>query len=68
VSLNADLIPNEHYGFDIGYAYSDVYTATNICFLGTAASPQYRAPRRPPARLARLRLPAGDRGLYIWSG
>jgi len=38
VSLNADLMPNEHYGFDIGYAYSDVYTATNICFLGQAAS------------------------------
>ncbi len=38
LSLNADLMPNEHYGFDIGYAYSDVYTATNICFLGTAAS------------------------------
>jgi len=38
VSLNADLMPNEHYGFDIGYAYSDVYTATNICFLGTASS------------------------------
>jgi hypothetical protein len=38
VSLNADLMPNEHYGFDISYAYSDVYTATNICFLGTAAS------------------------------
>jgi hypothetical protein len=32
-------MPNEHYGFDIGYAYSDVYTATNICFLGTASSP-----------------------------
>jgi len=31
-------MPNEHYGFDIGYAYSDVYTATNICFLGTASS------------------------------
>jgi hypothetical protein len=39
VSLNADLMPNEHYGFDIGYAYSDVYSATNICFLGTASSP-----------------------------
>jgi hypothetical protein len=39
VSLNADLMPNERYGFDIGYAYSDVYTATNICFLGTASSP-----------------------------
>ena len=39
VSLNADLMPNEHYGFDIAYAYSDVYTATNICFLGQASSP-----------------------------
>jgi hypothetical protein len=39
VSLNADLMPNEHYGVDIGYAYSDVYTATNICFLGQASSP-----------------------------
>ncbi len=39
LSLNADLMPNERYGFDIGYAYSDVYTATNICFLGTASSP-----------------------------
>jgi hypothetical protein len=38
LSLNADLMPNEHYGFDIGYAYSGVYTATNICFQGTAAS------------------------------
>jgi hypothetical protein len=39
VSLNADLMPNERYGFDISYAYSAVYTATNICFLGTASSP-----------------------------
>jgi hypothetical protein len=39
LSLNADLMPNEHYGFDIGYAYSGVYTATNICFQGTASSP-----------------------------
>jgi hypothetical protein len=37
-SLNAVLMPNEHYGFDISYAYSGVYTATNICFLGQAAS------------------------------
>lgn len=31
-SFSADLTPSEHYGFDISYAYSDVYTATNICF------------------------------------
>ncbi|MFY9742924.1 MAG: hypothetical protein WAK21_13045 [Candidatus Sulfotelmatobacter sp.] len=39
LSSNADLMPNERYGFDIGYAYSDVYTATNICYQGTASSP-----------------------------
>ena len=32
VSLGAVLLPNEHYGFDFDYAYSDVYTATNICY------------------------------------
>jgi hypothetical protein len=37
-SFTADLMPNEHYGFDVSYAYSDVYTATNSCFLGTASS------------------------------
>ncbi len=31
-SLGAVLSPNEHYGFDFNYAYSDVYAATNICF------------------------------------
>jgi hypothetical protein len=38
LSLGADLAPNEHYGFDFDYAYSDVYTATNICY-NAAASP-----------------------------
>jgi hypothetical protein len=32
VSLGAVLLPNEHYGLDFNYAYSDVYTATNICY------------------------------------
>ncbi len=31
-SISAVLAPNEHYGFDFNYAYTDVYTATNICF------------------------------------
>jgi len=31
-SLGAVLMPNEHYGFDFDYAYSDVYAATNICY------------------------------------
>jgi hypothetical protein len=33
VSVGADLAPNEHYAFNINYAYSDVYAATNICYL-----------------------------------
>jgi hypothetical protein len=36
-SLGAVLTPNEHYGFDFNYAYSDVYAATNICYLNGAA-------------------------------
>jgi len=32
VSLGAVLMPNEHYGLDLNYAYSDVYAATNICY------------------------------------
>ena len=31
-SIGAVISPNEHYGLDLNYAYSDVYTATNICF------------------------------------
>ena len=31
-SVSVALYPNEHYGFDMNYVYSDVYAATNICF------------------------------------
>jgi hypothetical protein len=31
-SVAASLYPNEHYGLDIDYTYSDVYSADNICF------------------------------------
>jgi hypothetical protein len=31
-SVSGVLSPNEHYGFDFSYAYTDVYAATNICF------------------------------------
>ena len=31
-SVSAALYPNEHYGFDLSYIYSDVYSATNECF------------------------------------
>jgi hypothetical protein len=38
VSLGAVLAPNEHYGFDFNYAYSDVYATTNICYLNGATA------------------------------
>jgi hypothetical protein len=31
-SMGAMLSPSEHYSVDFNYSYSDVYTATNICF------------------------------------
>jgi hypothetical protein len=31
-SVGADLMPNEHYGLNLNYAYTDVYTTTNICY------------------------------------
>jgi hypothetical protein len=31
-SVAASLYPNEHYGLDLDYTYSDVYSADNICF------------------------------------
>ena len=31
-SISGVLLPNEHYGLDFSYAYTDVYAATNICF------------------------------------
>ena len=31
-SVGAVVTKNEHYGFDFNYSYSDVYSATNICF------------------------------------
>ncbi len=45
-SVDADLAPNEHYGFDFDYAYSDVYLASNICYDGgaSAALPVAAAP------------------------
>jgi hypothetical protein len=39
VSLGAALSPNEHYGVDLDYAYSDVYAATNICYDNGAQNP-----------------------------
>ncbi len=66
VSLNADLMPNEHYGFDIGYAYSDVYTATNICFLGTASSTTIPGAATPTGVACPSPTPRGGVGAYTF--
>ena len=31
-SLGLSMAPNEHYGFDFNYSYSDVYITTNACY------------------------------------
>jgi len=36
--INASLSPNEHYGLDLNYGYTDVYTATNICYTSGASA------------------------------
>jgi hypothetical protein len=36
LSMGVVLAPNEHYGFDFNYSFSDVYTSTNICYLSGA--------------------------------
>jgi hypothetical protein len=38
VSLGADLMPNQHYGLDLNYAYTDVYTSTNACAQSTTSA------------------------------
>jgi len=38
VGLGAQLFPNDHYGIDFNYAYSDVYMADNTCYLGGASA------------------------------
>jgi len=37
-SFGAVIAPNEHYGLDFNYAYSDVYASTNICYLNGATA------------------------------
>lgn len=35
-SVGAELNPNEHYGLDLNYSYSDVYASTNTCYFAEA--------------------------------
>jgi hypothetical protein len=55
-SIGLSLAPNEHYGVDAYYSYSDIYTSTNICYLngaqatvpGTASTTSTGAPNLCP--------------------
>jgi len=38
LGVGLTLAPNEHYGFDVNYNYSDIYTSTNVCYLNGAAA------------------------------
>ena len=31
-SISASLMPNEHFGLDVSYIYTDIYSASNSCF------------------------------------
>jgi hypothetical protein len=46
--MGATLSPNEHYGLDLNYAYTDVYTATNICYTSAASATQAGAATLKP--------------------
>jgi hypothetical protein len=37
-SMGAQLYPNERYGFDLNYSFSDVYATTDICYLAGATA------------------------------
>jgi len=37
-SFAAELFPNDRYGVDFNYIYSDVYMSDNICYLGSASA------------------------------
>ncbi|WP_263379440.1 hypothetical protein [Granulicella paludicola] len=38
VGVGVIVAPNEHYGFDVNYDYSDIYISTNVCYLNGATS------------------------------
>jgi hypothetical protein len=46
-SVGVVLAPNEHYSFNVNYSYSDVYTATNICFSSGATAATTTTPAMP---------------------
>jgi len=61
VGVGLSVAPNEHYGFDINYDYSDVYISSNVCYLngatatlpGTASTTSTGAPNICPGVFVR---------------
>jgi hypothetical protein len=61
VGVGLTVAPNEHYGFDINYDYSDVYISSNVCYLngatatlpGTASTTSSGAPNICPGVFVR---------------
>ena len=48
-SAGITLSPNEHFGLNVNYSYSDVYAATNICYSNGAAAATATTPVFPGA-------------------
>ena len=48
-SVTVSLAPTEHYGLDVSYAYTDIYTSTNICYNTGQTSSLYGGPASYPA-------------------
>ena len=46
-SVGVDLSPNEQYSLNLNYSYSDVYSATNICYNSGAAAATATGPAMP---------------------
>jgi hypothetical protein len=38
IGVGVDVAPNERYGFDINYDYSEIYISTNVCYLNGATA------------------------------
>jgi len=61
VGVGLTVAPNEHYGLDINYDYSDVYISSNVCYLngatatlpGTASTTSSGAPNICPGVFVR---------------
>jgi hypothetical protein len=61
VGVGMTVAPNEHFGFDVNYDYSDIYISTNACYLngatatlpGTASTTSTGAPNICPGVFVR---------------